>query len=266
MGEGAPSLWAASALTRVLLSGMVTGRQVLLHSFVDPVSIEARSDTGVSAFGAGSNAKTFVYVRGTADVILDTTADIEGQVATQLIAEYLNWNVTSHAHARCSCFGGASNADATIDATTLAKVTGRSGSLIRTADLTVAVNQQNGTFNRDYSRSRGFLDFGDANGHGSTALTRQIFWEVRVIMLGEPNPILEVDSAGNITKIVNVRVCDDNGHCYEDNPFTDTHTSGQLTGTTFTVDDIIYDHGARARFLANDLSGSAALTAAPPAA
>ena len=56
-----------------------------------------------------------------------------------------------------------------------------------------------------------------------------------------------------ITKIVNLRVCDSDGTCFEDNPFTNTHTQGQLAGHTFTVDDIVYDHGAKARFLANDL-------------
>ena len=42
--------------------------------------------------------------------------------------------------------------------------------------------------------------------------------------------------------------------CFEDNPFTDTHTQGQLTGSIFYVADIVYDRGARARFLANDLT------------
>jgi hypothetical protein len=73
-------------------------------------------------------------------------------------------------------------------------------------------------------------------------------------MLGEPNPEVEIDATGNVTTLVNARVCDDNGHCYIDDPFTDQHTQGQLSGTTVTVDPIVYDHGARARFLANDLT------------
>ena len=76
-------------------------------------------------------------------------------------------------------------------------------------------------------------------------------------MLGEPNPWLEVDANGNITKIVNVKVCANEAltvGCFEDNPFTDTHTQGQLTGSIFYVADIVYDRGARARFLANDLT------------
>jgi hypothetical protein len=44
------------------------------------------------------------------------------------------------------------------------------------------------------------------------------------------------------------------GPRFGDNPFTDTHTTGTLAGATFVVDDIIYDHGAQARFLANDLT------------
>ena len=48
---------------------------------------------------------------------------------------------------------------------------------------------------------------------------------------------------------------DSNGNVFEDNPFLDIHTQGLLTGHTFTVSDIVYDRGAQARFLANDLSG-----------
>ena len=72
-------------------------------------------------------------------------------------------------------------------------------------------------------------------------------------MLGEPNPWLEVDAAGNITKLVNVTVHDDNGHTFVDDPFTASTPSASSTGTTISVDDIVYDHGANARFLANDL-------------
>src|SRR5262249_37446894 len=110
-------------------------------------------------------------------------------------------------------------------------------------------------FDASAPNSGGFLDFGN-NGvtNYTPQLKREIFWEVRVIMLGEPNPELDVDASGNITKLVNLTV-DDGTNTFVDDPFTDTHTVGTLTGTTMNVHDIIYDHGAQARFLANDLSG-----------
>ena len=143
----------------------------------------------------------------------------------------------------------------------MARVAGLSGSVITTSDLTVIANQQAptspspGALWRDATTSGGFLDFGnDGVTHGPSTLKRHIFWQTRVIMLGEPNPWLEVDANGNITKIVNVKVTDSDGHVFEDNPFAgpDGVHQGQLTGHTFTVDDIVYDHGARARFLVNN--------------
>ena len=203
VGEGASKewygptylLWLADATTRTTIAGHVTGRSVFVHAIVDPVKLEARSDTGSAAFGANSDATTAVVIRGLAEVVLADGAVIDGQVATQLNAEYNEWNVISHAHASCACFGGDTDANATIDAQTTAKVTGRTGSLIRTADLAVVVNQAvtGSSFTRDATRSGGFLDFGGSHPHGATALSRQTYWQVRVIMLGEPNPVLEVD-------------------------------------------------------------------------
>ena len=51
------------------------------------------------------------------------------------------------------------------------------------------------------------LDFGNDGDEfrNYDGLKREIFWgSPKTIMLGEPNPWLEVDANGNITKIVNV--------------------------------------------------------------
>src|SRR5439155_21501508 len=159
--------------------------------------------------------------------------------------------------ARGSCLGGVTDSTANLNDTSVARVSGISGSTIKTSDLTVAVNQKVTSFSASAPNSGGFLDFGNGGDTNYTPhLKREIFWESRVVMLGEPNPWFEVDSSGNIIKLVNVCGHDDGGHTFCDNPFTGQHDVPQLGGTTITLDDIVYDHGAEARFLANDLSGT----------
>ena len=74
-----------------------------------------------------------------------------------------------------------------------AKVVGRNGAKITTSDLAVTVNQQVSRINRDADTSGGFLDFGNGGSEpgNQSSMTREIFWEVLVIMLGEPNPELD---------------------------------------------------------------------------
>ena len=85
-------------------------------------------------------------------------------------------------------------------------------------------------------------------------------------MLGEPNPCLEVDLDGTITKIVNVRVCDNNGTLLRGQPVhRHAHHGHRWPAHTITVDDIIYDHGAQGavpRQRPHELGGPAATSGA----
>jgi hypothetical protein len=244
----------AETLTDV--GGALTGRHVRVASAVDSAKAYAHTFTYAIALGADSDADSEISVAGYTRTTLLANVVITGHVDTAILAEWRGVDFNSDAFAECDCGGGATDAYGRIYPTLEAKVIGRSTAVITTSDLTVQVNDQISRMRRHADTSGGFLDFGNGGDEegDNGSLRREIFWEVRVIMLGEPNPILEIDSSGAITAIVNVRVCDDDGHCYEDNPFTDTHTQGTLSGTTITVDDIVYDRGAQARFLANDLS------------
>ena len=253
VGEGAD---VADTLVE-LTGGSVTGRHVRVAAQVDSLEAYAHTYTYAIALGADSDADSEINVDGIAQTLLGAAAVIDAQVDAAILAQWLGINLEANAFAECDCAGGGTDSYARIHPSMNAKVIGRNGAKITTSDLAVAANQQVSQIRRDADTDEGFLDFGnggDAVGDQSQ-MKREIFWEVRVIMLGEPNPELVVDATGMVTKIVNVRVCDSNGTCYQDDPFTNTHTQGQLGGHTFTVDDIVYDHGAKARFLANDLSG-----------
>ena len=251
---------AASAKTLLdVTGGTITGRHVKLNAIMPNVIVQGLADTSAGALGANSDAEGNALL---SNVItrLTLSGNVVGQVDTALTAENDNIDLYAHSFANCDCLGGDTDADSTVTPDMIAKVIGNAGSVITTSDLTVSVNNQIKSLNPNADTSEGFLDFGnggDTHGNYNT-IKREIFWQVRVIMLGEPNPWLEVDASGNITKIVNLKLCSNAAMtigCYEDNPFTDTHTQGLLSGPTFYVDDIVYDHGARARFLANDMSG-----------
>ncbi|MDQ0612685.1 hypothetical protein QF046_000326 [Microbacterium sp. W4I4] len=244
----------ADTLTEV--GGALTGRHVRIGSFVDAAKAYAHTYTYAIALGADSDASSQINIEGYTRTTLLANAAIVGHVDTAILSEWLGVDFNADAFAECDCGGGDTDSYAKIFPTLEAKVVGRHLSVITTSDLTVQVNDRIDRMRRHASTSGGLFDGGnDGDAEGSnSALRREIFWETRVIMLGEPNPILQIDATGAITAIVNLRVCDDAGHCYQDDPFTDTHTQGTLSGTTITVDDIEYDHGAQARFLANDLS------------
>ena len=141
---------------------------------------------------------------------------------------------------------------------TTAKVAGEDFSKLKTARLDVQAYQFVARFDADADTSSGFLDFGDADDFdanddaGRYRPRRTIFWETTVFLLGEPNPVLEVDQNGIITfKTWNVYV-------KAFNPSTNTY-SGLLdvgnaipAGSWIVVGDLIYDETGFVKFDTND--------------
>ncbi|MBD2516808.1 DUF4347 domain-containing protein [Nostoc sp. FACHB-973] len=83
------------------------------------------------------------------------------------------------------------------------------------------------TFNAPLERSVGSVDTSDRyfdKNQSSEVQTRQVTWNSDVEILGVPNPVLEVDASGNITKAVNVSV-------------NSGQTTGAITGN-ISVDNI----------------------------
>ena len=103
-------------------------------------------------------------------------------------------------------------------------MTARDESLFRTASLTVE------------SLVSSFSLSGDV----SNDARRDIFWEATTIMLGEPNPELEIDASGTIVKKVNVNLQGGYG-------LGDTIPAGDIV-----VLDIDYDQPSTVTFHANE--------------
>ncbi|MGH3371135.1 MAG: hypothetical protein ACRDPR_14165, partial [Nocardioidaceae bacterium] len=131
--------------------------------------------------------------------------------------------------------------------------------MIRTTDLTVEAVQDVTRYDRSADSDDAVFDGGSEDEEGTFDPKRQIFWESRVIMIGEPNPELVVDSAGVIRTKSNVVVYsrDAAGNLYTDaaddmNGNVGYELDDQIPdGHVIVVDDIIYDGGGIARFRAN---------------
>ena len=249
--------------TKVVLQNgaLLTGNEVVVLASVDALRGIAISTARATALGADSDAGASVKVRGSTEVDLQSGSTIVGNVGTTIRAVYGNVDVYAKPRATCSCGGGDTDARANADYDTTAKVKGRpaagtvAAALIRTADLTVDATQHVLRYDRDPSRNGGFFDGGgsDRNPNPNGYFPRRlIFWEPKVIMLGEPNPVLEVDATGRITKIVNVVVHDEFGGIYDGDPMTAHPGVGAtIAGGRIIVQPIIYDRGANARLFTN---------------
>ena len=131
-----------------------------------------------------------------------------------------------------SCLGGDTDARANVDYETTAKITAPQGRddhdrrPRRRGDAGRAPLRPRPDHRRRGVRRRRRRASGDYRP------LRQIFFESTVIMLGEPNPELEVDESGRITKIVNVVVRDAFGNVYDeddvgaDDPGRSHHRAG----------------------------------------
>ena len=257
-GDSADNV-AASAFTHTELAAgsNVTARTVRVNALVDQLRVVADAESrGITPLGGNSVADGRSKVAGSNQVTLRGNSTIVGAVSTAITSEYRNVLITGRAKAECICFAGSTRptaeAHADTDARVVAYGTGPAAR-ITTADLTVAANQQVIDYKRDPTRLPGLFDVGWGTKDGDAFFNRHIFWEAKVVMLGDPNPSLEIDATGKITNITNV-VFDSGGVTYDDDPSTAAPGLGAtIAGPTINVHDIVNDHGARARLLANGM-------------
>ncbi len=235
---------------------------MFVHAIVDPVSIEARSDTSVSApSGPTPTPKTLVVRARHGRGRPDGRRDHRGADRHRARTPNTPAGTSSPTRSRAALLRRRhSTAESTIDAQTLAKVTGRTGLAdphLRPDRRREPASDRRRTSTRDADRSTGFLDFGGAEparGHlahaarpsgrcaSSCSASRTRRWSST-----RPATSSTSSTCGSATTRATA----------SKTTRSPTPTRpGQLTGTTFTVDDIVYDRGAQARFLANDLSAS----------
>ena len=249
---------AAYTLVDIQGGADIIGNEVEIVSDVPLLKGTAKAYAKATALGADSDAGGYVYAYGTARVILATNSEINGNVSVVVRAQYGNIDIDANPKARCSCGAGDTDARAGVGVDTYAHVVGRDNAVIKTADLLVASNQYVGRFDAAGDRDGGWLDDGGtSNSESPYSPRRWVFWASTVKLLGEPNPVLVIDSAGTITqKTYNVTVRSLSPSSVLSAPLAVGDTIP--AGYDVVVDPIIYDSPALAQLVANDLGGAPA--------
>ena len=101
---------------------------------IDHLDATLSTRTHATALGASSEATGTTDIAGTTQVKLESGSSLTGNVSTSLDAEYQDINLHVTADASCSCLGGETDSTATITDTSDARVSGFSGSTIKTWD------------------------------------------------------------------------------------------------------------------------------------
>jgi len=235
----------SSALTQTTINSNahLQGATVVVAANVTSMDAYSSSTSKASAFGADSKARGTVHVNDRSEVLLQSGSRISGDDVT-IEALHNGIDVTSYANAKCSCFGGVSDATADTDYQSHSQVTANQGALLEVKTLTVRADQNVSDYDRSPHRSGAFLDFGSSHSRGSYNAHRDIFWEATVNTLGQDiNPNLLVDANGVVQIADNVTL---NGGTVQQG---DTY----LPTDTIIVDDIVNPPNGQTLFTANAL-------------
>ncbi len=214
---------------------------------VNGVTATARSSSESDALGASSRATGEIDVNDIAGVFL-SGATITGD-SVELHARHENQNFSTNADAACDCGGGYAGAHAPLNYTSQSNVTADSNTGIRTAALLVDTFQ-NLSWGYSYNAHGGLFVDHDGDANLSDSGTREIHWSAIVYLLGDPNPVLTVDSAGTIVaKTSDV-------HVYQDGIGPELQIGDQITsGHTIVVAPIQYTDVPTVLFEANADNG-----------
>ncbi|MBL8482687.1 MAG: hypothetical protein JNJ60_10850, partial [Rhodocyclaceae bacterium] len=146
-----------------------------------------------------------------------------------------------------------SRARGTADLTENGKIEGFWESTIKTALLNVNVINPFVASNHRATGDAGGVFIGPADDQPQRhdpVLGRDIFWEAHVILLGEPNPILEIDADGYITKLSNISFLGANAGKTVGQQLVPYNGNYQVI-----LDDIVYDEAGEANFFASAITG-----------
>ena len=236
---------SAVSRTDIEANADLLGNRVVIGAYVDKLRGNAYAETDVTAVGADCDAEATSFLTGLNEVRVLDGAVITGNEKLTVESIYLKTQNYARSDSDLDAAGGDTDSDADVNVNTRAKVEGHNDALLRTAELEVNALQNNFSSDSSARRSGAWIDTGDrSESDGPKNALREIYWESHVIMLGEPNPELEVDASGKIVKMTNVTLATG-------------ETLGQtIAGSEINVNDLIYDKLAKVTFYANDLSGA----------
>ena len=133
---------------------------------------------------------------------------------------------------------------------------------ITTADLQVFAKATGTRSRDDATTGGGFIVFGGGDGSSTNNIKRHIDWESTTIMLGEPNPTIEIDANGKVVELVNIT-----GHDGERRPArarrrrspAPARSCSTTSSTTTTRGGAVRDRRVRAACRPSEIWGNAAI-------
>src|SRR6266566_3993925 len=250
---------AAVTRTEIWDAARISGNNVVIDAIVSGAFLHTDGEAESNAGGADSDGTGRSNLAGTTEVRIKAKDgslgdQIVGNDSVELRSEYRNVDLRALSDAACHCFAGAATSRSDADVSTLSLVSGEDESFLKTASLRVIAN----AFVTHYDKPRdahggAFVDHNEPSG-GSNAPDRRIYWESTTTLLGEPNPVLTIDSSGQITektKNVQVRYYDPVAHTFS---FLLRVGDPVPAGMWIVVGDLLYDQGGDVTFSANDTS------------
>ncbi|MBS0263399.1 MAG: hypothetical protein JSS02_15765, partial [Planctomycetes bacterium] len=196
-----------NALTSLAIgkNALLKGKAVTIGARVTKLDLTNTADEEADGLGSGANANALTTVYDKTIVTLAGGSSVTGDTVT-INSTHEDLSLSSSATATAYALVGIPNAEAKIDYNGSALITTDPGSLVSAGTINVNASQQFTKFDR-YAR-----EFAWQNGSGGSAgdengalnATREIDWNGDLAVLSAPNPELEIDKNGKITKLINV--------------------------------------------------------------
>jgi hypothetical protein len=241
----------AQTRTEIRGSADLIGANVTIGAYTDKLRARAFAETDVTAAGADCDAYADTDVNSLNETVLKDNAEITGNEKITVEAEYISIDNTARSDSDLDAVGGDTDSYSSAYLDSRAKIEGHWEALLRTAALEVNAEQTSVTSYATARRDGAWFDGGGSSSPETKNALREIYWESHTIMLGEPNPELEIDENGEIVKLTNIEFLGENAG----KVVGDTLTAADPTNPQVILDDIIYDEAGKVTFFANDISG-----------
>ncbi|MCU0255242.1 MAG: hypothetical protein MUF60_00715, partial [Vicinamibacterales bacterium] len=165
------------------------------------ITATSRAFSKAEALGADSDATATLTTTSDAQITLQNGSDLTGQTALTLTAQHRTLRTDAESVAETQGLGGDSDPTVTNNLTARSTITARANATVSGRDITVQVlAPETSSFLLSADQRAAVIDTGSSVRNTTIVDQRLIDWNGRTVFLGLPNPLLEVDAAGNIIR------------------------------------------------------------------
>ena len=224
----------------------LSGENVSLISDIHRQRSRAYTDTTAGGAGGRARAYSTSNISSGNEIVLAHDAYIDANQNILIEAKYSETNNYARSKAKLYAIGGSTTSNSNISVVNNAKIEGEWEAVLKAAN--VDVNALDHNFHNDRSENATGVYIGPhhEDGTASTTRHRDFFWESHVILLGEPNPEIEIAADGSIAKLTNIEFLGVNAGKDIGQQLVAYDGNNQVI-----LDDIVYDQAGKLTFYAN---------------